>query len=213
MRPIDLSLALVLPLVLEAPAQVRPPSMAANLHLSGFRVASRISQDDTCPASDTAPVLITRDSVGGLGLWQPLGELKRQYHGMPAKMPVEAGSNARPAEALEFHVHCLHLTATQNRNPIDLSTPAEKWIVEGRFGVLPNGISTTSTWPQLQKAYKGPVGVGAPGSGFVFFCLSPDFSFHLLDAGDEVYDSQDAKDISQRAKVGDVVIFKERASC
>jgi len=212
MRSSDIVLSLLIAALFEAPSQLLPPSTAAMVDLIPSPAAS-ISQAVTCPVGDTTPVLITRDSVGGLPLWQPLGDLKRRYHGVPTNLPVEAGSGEESGQGLEFHVHCLRLTADQERDPLDLSSSAVSWKVQGRFGFLPNGVSATSTWLQLRRAYTGPVAVSAPGVVFVTFCSSPDFGFELEDAGDDVYMTQDEKAISTKAMTGAVVILKERVRC
>lgn len=117
------------------------------------------------PAVDTsARVRITRDSLGDVPLWVPLGELARRVPGAERSMwyGYEVGY-----PALEFTVGGLHVFAVQEVETeddsmprLDLARPADFYQIRGATGRLPGGVTTGSSWAELRRALR-PVFVRA----------------------------------------------------
>lgn len=130
-----------------------------------------------CTVQRAESVRVTREAIGSMRVDRPLGELR-------GLMPNATDTTVTIAQAtrpgLVFHFPDLTVVATQQRDSLDPSRPADLWILTGCGGQLPNSVPLCANWQELTRAF-GRTGSGTTASGptLVRLCSLPGFEFEL----------------------------------
>jgi hypothetical protein len=179
----------------------------------GGRVESRvdaqgghIEQDSRC-ARDTGIIHLSQDSLGPLPAGASIANLRALC---PASRDtIEYGhESANPAVVFPFWN--LSVVAFQSGSVLHPSRPPDAWVVRGTNAMLPQGISLTATWKELQAAY-GPAIGDDEFDVTVIFCKLPTFLF-TMDAPNAVVEPgieiRDSSVIPGDARIIDVMIVR-----
>lgn len=138
-----------------------------------------------------APTLprISAESIGPLPLDASLGTLRARFCAVDTTWAGEPGSP--PFPALRFSVRGLTVIAEQFSMALNLSQPAENWVVLPGNALLPRGLQLNgTTWVDLRKAYTGRVVIAGSWELYAMFCSVPGLAFGLRsDPGDIKVDS------------------------
>jgi hypothetical protein len=119
---------------------------------------------------------VTDDSLDGIPLWAPLGEFVRLRPG--ARDTVRYGEeSAYPA--IVFAFEGMIVLASQYRDSIDLSKPADSWTIRGSRALLPEGITLAATVGDLRYAYGRAIGHDDLDGWSLMFCAHPRFFFNV----------------------------------
>lgn len=130
-----------------------------------------------CAVQRLESVRVTKDAIGGLQLDRPLSDLKALAPNARDTTIAGSGTNM---PGVVFHYPDLTVVGTQRGDTVDLSRPADMWILTGCGGRLPNDVPLCANWQELTRA-SGRTGVGttAFGDAVVRLCGLPDFEFQL----------------------------------
>ncbi|MGH7637914.1 MAG: hypothetical protein ACREOK_09705 [Gemmatimonadaceae bacterium] len=130
-----------------------------------------------CTIQRADSVRVTREAIGSMRVDRPIGELRGM---MPnaTDTTVTIAQTVRPGVA--FHFPDLTVVATQQRDSLDPSRPADLWTLTGCGGQLPNTVPLCANWQELTRAF-GRTGTGTTASGpaVVRLCRLPGFEFEL----------------------------------
>lgn len=130
-----------------------------------------------CTVQRTESVRVTQEAIGSMRVDRPIGELRRM---MPnaTDTTITIGQTTRPGVVFRFPD--LTVVATQQRDSLDPSRPADLWTLTGCGGQLPNTVPLCSNWQELTRAF-GRTGSGTTASGpaVVRLCSLPGFEFEL----------------------------------
>ena len=130
-----------------------------------------------CAVQRLEAVRVTKDAIGGLQLDRPLSDLKSLAQN--AKDTTIAGSESN-WPGVVFRYPDLLVVGAQHRETLDLSRPADSWMLMGCGGRLPQDVPLCANWQELTRAF-GDSGVGRSASGpaIVRLCGLPGFEFQL----------------------------------
>lgn len=122
-------------------------------------------------------VRVTQDAIGGLQLDRSLSDLKGLAQ-TARDTVVSVAASTRAGVA--FHYPDLTVVGVQQQDSIDLSRPADTWILTGCGGRLRDDVPLCANWQELTRAF-GNKGVGTTkfGDAVVRLCELPDFEFQL----------------------------------
>ena len=152
---------------------------------------------------------ISADSIGSIRVNASLGALRRQFLGV-LDTTWEVGEGYPPHAALKFSVKGLTAIASQFSASIDLTKPAEAWMVPVGDALLPGGLRMRATWGDLRRAYGGRATLASndllPG---VRFCSLPRLIFYLSADGNAIeVDSLGPTNIPLGAPLEEVEIIR-----
>jgi hypothetical protein len=130
-----------------------------------------------CTVQRAEPVRVTREAIGSMRIDRPLGELRGMMRNA-TDTTVTIGRTTGPG--IVFRFPDLTVVATQQRDSLDPSRPADMWTLTGCGGQLPNAVPLCANWQELTRAF-GRTGTGttATGPAIVRLCSLPGFEFEL----------------------------------
>ncbi|NIM47948.1 MAG: hypothetical protein GTO22_01575 [Gemmatimonadales bacterium] len=134
-----------------------------------FQVTHR--QQRPCPAAGEGRVRLSEDSVAYLPVRAPLAKLLKLCP-QAIETPVVSVDLHRHA-GLRFVLGAVTAHAVQQRPELDLSEPPSYWLVEGHGWELPSGVTSGTTWSELQSQYGEAYGSTELGALLVAFCRFP----------------------------------------
>jgi hypothetical protein len=149
----------------------------------------------SCAVQRLEAVRVTKDAIGGLRLDRPLSDLKGLAQNARDTTIGQAGTTM---PGVAFHYPDLTVVGAQRGSAIDLSRPADQWILTGCGGRLPNDVPLCANWQELTRAF-GNTGVGTTefGDAVVRLCGLPDFEFQLDVGRGTVGTLEAARDLSR----------------
>lgn len=131
----------------------------------------------SCAVQRLEAVRVTKDAIGGLQLDRSLADLRALAQNASDTAIVHTGTSM---PGIAFHYPDLTVVGAQRGTAIDVSRPADRWILTGCGGRLPNDVPLCANWQELTRA-SGSAGVGTTefGDAVVRLCGLPDFEFQL----------------------------------
>jgi len=142
--------------------------------LAAARAQERaMTNAQACPSSSRDIPTLSPDSIGYLRLDQPLAAL-RHLCATARDTIVQSQGDAGPSyHGLGFYFESLTVVALQyGTSTVDLSRPADGWLVSGTRATIQRKVSLTSSWPSLYEAL-GTVQANAGQVLVVRFCSFP----------------------------------------
>lgn len=148
-----------------------------------------------CAVQRLESVRVTKDAIGGLQLDRSLSDLRALAQSASDTTIAGAGASM---PGVAFHYPDLTVVGAQHGGTIDLSRPADRWILTGCGGRLPNDVPLCANWQELTRAF-GTTGVGTTefGDAIVRLCGLPDFEFQLDVGRGTVGTLEAARDLSR----------------
>lgn len=148
-----------------------------------------------CAVQRLESVRVTKDAIGGLQLDRSLSDLKALAQNARDTAIADSGTSM---PGVAFHYPDLTVVGAQRGSAIDLSRPADRWILTGCGGRLPNDVPLCANWQELTRAF-GNTGVGTTefGDAVVRLCGLPDFEFQLDVGRGTVGTLEAARDLSR----------------
>jgi hypothetical protein len=147
-----------------------------------------------CAVQRLEAVRVTKDAIGGLQLDRSLSDLKRLGQNARDTIIAHTGTSM---PGVAFHYPDLTVVGAQRGSAIDASRPADRWILTGCGGRLPNDVPLCANWQELTRAF-GTRGSGTTefGDAVVRLCGLPDFEFQLDVGRGTVGTLEAARDLS-----------------
>jgi hypothetical protein len=130
-----------------------------------------------CAVQRLESVRVTKDAIGGLQLGRALADLKALAQNA---RDTTIGASGTSMPGVAFHYPDLIVVGAQRGSTVDPSRPADRWILTGCGGRLPNDVPLCANWQELTRVF-GNRGVGTTefGDAVVRLCGLPDFEFQL----------------------------------
>jgi hypothetical protein len=145
----------------------------------------RVADLTPCYSKDHGRSRVTEDSLNGLALDAPLSVF---VHNCPPFTLTTRLTEENSYPAITFHLGALEVVASQYRDSIDLTVPADLWELRGDSLILPGGLGLSARWRELRATYGRAIGdnEGPPGDVLIMFCAMPRFGFALNTGGSQL---------------------------
>jgi hypothetical protein len=131
-----------------------------------------------CGDPDGLVIEVTPDSVGP---FPRAGAVSVLHDRCPSAVDsVHYSPEGYPSPAVFLDPGGVRLIAIQHTDELDPERAADVWMLEASERILlPGGVTTRSTWHELQRSWGQPRGSTEMGPLAVWFCDHPDFTFWM----------------------------------
>ena len=133
--------------------------------------------------TDTAVLRITVDSVGPMPAWASLRTLQARF---AADIHATWVAEEHYYAGIKVSLGSITAVGTQFSDSLDLTRPADTWMLSGNRGLLPRGVLMSATWGDLRRAYGGRVDVEEGDRLAIRFCVLPSFVFYMRVSGNDI---------------------------
>jgi len=163
------------------------------------------------PATSQGPVEVSQHHVGPIPLDSSLGYIAAHFPGYTAGTTY---LEATPIPAWTFALGGVTATATQVEDSMDLTAPAETWLIAGTGILLPGRVPLPDTWGDFREHYRGDVELSIDELGVHFeACELPGLVFFVtVDYGGEDTDKWTADSLPGGAPVGQIGVYPRQKS-